>query len=404
MLWHKSADAYEDPDEFRTYLNACIQAIRNVTFILQSQKSEIKDFESWYPKWQEVLKNDPIMRWCVDTRNKIVKSGELEKHSVAIVSYVVSYLEPPKYHFRINPFSSAVEIAQEVVVNHLKAKHRSHGLLKIEKRWVSKDFPDIELLEILAYAFSFLATLLADVEKMKGPILQQNTEGIEKNFNKSIKALKLNKIDLPLCMTSFEEIRTQWLKLPNLEPTQVLIENDKKPEPTKDKIIKRYGGLPTLTPTEKEIKSDLKKQALIFLKQAKKCLKKDKRLATVAFLVGEKNEATIIELRYENYEDKYLMWESVAKEVLKRRAVAIITIGEIWSAPVNPENLEMRPQDSPERKELINVSGLSKEGESFRISVPFYRRWGKIYFKEQVLEENPTLNYLIPIKKVWAKM
>ena len=125
---------------------------------------------------------------------------------------------------------------------------------------------------------------------------------------------------------------------------------------------------------------------------------------TVAFLIGPNQEMAIVEIRYENYEDKYLVWEAVAKEVLRRRATAIITVGEMWSAPFNPENPKMRPQESPERTELINVVGLSKEGESFRISVPFYRRWGKIYFKEQIFEDNSNPNYLIPIKKAWAKM
>ena len=114
ILWHKSVEAYEKPDEFRTNLNACVQAIRNVTFILQSQKSEIEDFEKWYSPWQNAMKNDKIMRWCVEARNIIVKAGDIEKNSMAIVSYVASYFEPPKWHLIVDPFPSATEIAHYV--------------------------------------------------------------------------------------------------------------------------------------------------------------------------------------------------------------------------------------------------------------------------------------------------
>jgi hypothetical protein len=34
-LWHRAAESYDDPDEFRTNLNALLQALRSVTFVLQ---------------------------------------------------------------------------------------------------------------------------------------------------------------------------------------------------------------------------------------------------------------------------------------------------------------------------------------------------------------------------------
>jgi hypothetical protein len=40
-FWHKAANSYQDVDEFVINLNACIQASRNVTWVLQSQKKEI---------------------------------------------------------------------------------------------------------------------------------------------------------------------------------------------------------------------------------------------------------------------------------------------------------------------------------------------------------------------------
>ena len=94
---------------------------------------------------------------------------------------------------------------------------------------------NIELLELLAYAFSFLATLLADVEKRTGPTAKSNTEEIEQKFNKSTEFLKIKKVDMPLCMAAFEDIRTQWLKLPHLEFAQAVLEKDRKSDPPKEK-------------------------------------------------------------------------------------------------------------------------------------------------------------------------
>ena len=46
-LWHRAAESYEDPEEFRMQLNALIQALRNVTFVLQKEKLKIQDFDRW---------------------------------------------------------------------------------------------------------------------------------------------------------------------------------------------------------------------------------------------------------------------------------------------------------------------------------------------------------------------
>ncbi len=50
--WKDAASSYHEPEDFRISLNSCIQSLRNVTFILQKQKSEISNFENWYSKWQ----------------------------------------------------------------------------------------------------------------------------------------------------------------------------------------------------------------------------------------------------------------------------------------------------------------------------------------------------------------
>jgi hypothetical protein len=48
LLWHQASENYQDVDRFLTNINSLIQELRNITFILQSEKSQFTDFESWY--------------------------------------------------------------------------------------------------------------------------------------------------------------------------------------------------------------------------------------------------------------------------------------------------------------------------------------------------------------------
>src|SRR5687767_543247 len=76
MLRH-ARDAYSDPTLFRSYLNACIQALRNSTWVLQKQKAQMREFDTWYGRWQETMKDEPVLRWLVEARNRVVKEGDL---------------------------------------------------------------------------------------------------------------------------------------------------------------------------------------------------------------------------------------------------------------------------------------------------------------------------------------
>src|SRR5690348_4069143 len=93
-LWHQAQRDYGSPDDFCTNLNATIQALRTVTFILQKEHRAIPDFEPWYAEWQERMKSDPLMKWLVTARNRIEKQGDLKTHSSALVSVLASWDEP----------------------------------------------------------------------------------------------------------------------------------------------------------------------------------------------------------------------------------------------------------------------------------------------------------------------
>src|ERR1700722_12264473 len=47
ILWHQSLEKYHESDAFLANLNATIEALRNVTFVLQKERS-VPDFDAWY--------------------------------------------------------------------------------------------------------------------------------------------------------------------------------------------------------------------------------------------------------------------------------------------------------------------------------------------------------------------
>src|SRR6202142_1781891 len=124
--WHAAADAYMEPETFRLNLNSLIQGLRNVTFLLQSQKRDLPSFEDWYGAWQRTVKDDLVMRWAVSARNRIVKQSDLEMHSTALVRLSFDWLNeveevvevPPHYttHRTISGLLSAIPDLTEGVL------------------------------------------------------------------------------------------------------------------------------------------------------------------------------------------------------------------------------------------------------------------------------------------------
>lgn len=50
---------------------------RSVTLVLQNLRSTEPAFDDWYAPHQEVMRNDPLMRYLVELRNEILKEGSM---------------------------------------------------------------------------------------------------------------------------------------------------------------------------------------------------------------------------------------------------------------------------------------------------------------------------------------
>lgn len=177
-FWHECLAGYQDPEEFRIKLNACIQAVRNTTFAIQKEKNRVAEFDAWYALWQGRMKDDPIMTWLNEARVTIVHAGDLDTHSVARVRLIGGYedataavlsglpvtdvegLDDAEFEVS-SPGLPLGRIVAEVEASALPRRY-------IERRWVDSKLPTVELLEALAYAYGFLGRMVDDAHARAG--------------------------------------------------------------------------------------------------------------------------------------------------------------------------------------------------------------------------------------------
>ncbi|MGL5263564.1 MAG: hypothetical protein ACRDAI_03170 [Candidatus Rhabdochlamydia sp.] len=72
---------YHVPDIFLFNLHATVQAIRNITFVMQSELSEEIGFKEWYTEKQSEMRENTKLRKLVEARNILTKRKSLERKS-----------------------------------------------------------------------------------------------------------------------------------------------------------------------------------------------------------------------------------------------------------------------------------------------------------------------------------
>jgi hypothetical protein len=80
----RCAELYHVPSEFQFNLNAFIQALRNITFMLQNEPNKPTGFATWYESKQVEMKNNHLLRRFVEARNIVVKQSSLKVKSTAL--------------------------------------------------------------------------------------------------------------------------------------------------------------------------------------------------------------------------------------------------------------------------------------------------------------------------------
>ena len=162
-LWHQMLDNYNDPAGFRANLNSTIEALRNVTFMLQKEKHAIPGFVTWYEEWQEKMKTNAVMAWLCEARTTVVHKSDLKTLSTAhatihnnLTLAHINMKLPPQL-----PMPAACALIARTLPEPF-VKNISDLVLSLERRWVAVQLPEWELLDALGHAYGLLSELVKE--------------------------------------------------------------------------------------------------------------------------------------------------------------------------------------------------------------------------------------------------
>jgi len=387
--WHNANESYFDPNKFRIAINSCIQELRNVTFVLQKNKHQIKGFKEWYEPWQEVMKANTSLRWLVGARNHIVKKGDLSLNSILRIEVIGSYREDevPIFEESYEPNSSNSDIYNKIIDCDLPREVFKKSYVKVERRWVDKNYPEFELLELLTTCWSAVADLLMDAP------------GTE--INKQEKPLRSAKH--PPCMYKGSETRSCWMKIDGENLVTSVIKQEEIDLKIRDiEVLRdRYGNLPMFQPQAK--RHTFKSLCNMFFKTAMGVLKSDKYHIHLAIIFVNNEPVKITEFRNEDQADKYRTMRLIASEIEQIGADSFIMISEAWTAPYDPKFPHRSASESPEKSEILSLVGISDDGEGYVLSVPFTRKDEEIIYGHPYSSGIEGMNIIEPIISVWKK-
>lgn len=383
-------DNYNDLDLFLVHLNSSIQEIRNITFLLQSNKWLYEKFDEWYWKKQEEMKLDLKLRWIVNSRNKIVKQEDLEVYSIAKLNLVnwdnhnLPTIElPPKLpnnELKNLFYWIASDKWLKLLSNSIYAP-----LLIIERFWIDKDFKDEEIIFIINYSFEYFKNLILEFL-----LLLWLNLGYDKNID--ISNLSNQRRVL------FDIKNDSELKVENLPFSKLNM-----PKEIDDKAKELFLKI------EKWKTWNLIDDFLIErLNSAKIIVEQwEEHLLWCFFLDSNLN---IIDTRvwmFENRTQKYAFIREMVDIVNSNNSVsAVVLVWEVWMVPVEKWNEHFDNENSSTwKKEALSINFIDKSLNIKHLSCTFDRSKEKVTFEEYILEEVSLdrLWILKPIYEIWYK-
>ncbi len=396
-MWHAVANSYMEPDSFRMHLNSLIQGLRNVTFVLQKQKRELRDFDTWYPKFRNEASANPLMRWSVDSRNRIVKESDLELHSEARIRWVADWLRKQERNFSFPPRMSSREMMAAIFSS---AGNPQVGVVTISRRWVDKALPDYEILHATREVFISLSRLMKTAHEATG--IDECTFGARE----------------PQCVTA--SLSRDPLSCMELNPASLQehldlnsgsgIEEKHIPIQRNDKALskaKRRYGETTFTP------GDPIALAPQLMDHARRVIVREKKHINLAYLFRGEKVVDMSSPMYADQNAKYLTFHRLADRVETLRADGIVFLAEMWYVTdhkYDDEGAMIPPRDrGKDRMEALHVFAATRGGGRASLITPFSRNLlGKIIL-EPTIDDMDTadmehLGPLTPIISRWRKM
>lgn len=396
--WHTALDDYMEPDGFRLALNGLIQDLRNVTWLLQKQKADLPDFDTWYPQWQASVKPDPVMGWVVKARNRIVKEADLELLSTARLTVTFDWLNGDERVFRVPPRERPVDIAAMLLRKGVPPYTDGESTITIERRWVDRLLPDWELLDAADHAYGELVKVIGVAHAATG--VSECDLAVRKR--ECVDA----ELGYPLdCTWTGVDTRSADFDLGSLSPYTREFRRIKFDQEKAEMAAKGYGV---------ELKDHPQGDAIArvpgLFRLASRMLVKDGYAAQVAWLLRGEEAVDLQATAYEDQAGKMLSMRELASRVQMLNADGFIYVSELWTGkvPTKDQFLSgkyLAARNQPDRGEALQVTGLTRDGRTLVAIAPFTRdAEGSITIGELELEsrDQATLMSYRPIFQAWG--
>lgn len=394
--WHTALDGYHRIEDFRAGVNTSIQALRNLTFALQKQKSSLPDFDAWYATWQTKMGADPILKAFHTARTVIVHQEDLKLLSVA-TARTKGWVDFQRMAFTFDPTSDSYDVAQgfyNTFARHLPVAEeiKSRLVFEFERKWIYDKLPDIELLDAIAHAYNFFVEMLKDAERKFSVTPRENTSTgdyceAELNDKGQLRCMVLTPQERCL---SFG-FKDGGILLPQTESID-------RSEVDLLKVRKKYGDFWKSDEIEDLLKGLFPEeypfnQMKLFTQVALSNLKKDGHLIPTSFVFKDSEDVPpmVISHPFLNQEHKVMAISNVASQIVKNNAKSVLIVSELWQYNIEARKGKIPTEsDTKNTQDLFQASCITAD-KIMMVSIPFRKNiFGKIKFSKAVVKSYLT--------------
>jgi hypothetical protein len=399
LMWHEALNAYAVPDEFVGHLNALIQGLRTVTFVLKKELKHCDGFDEWYAEQEEKMKSDTRLKWLVSARNQIEKQGDLDTHSTVRVRVIGGWLEATALEMDVDPTTDAQEIARKVRVVGLSPRTRREGVLAVERRWTVEELAGDEILDVLAHCYGVLAKVVDAAHAQWGApsaMCAFTVEGVCEGT--PVTPHPSGRVP---CMVASRRARTVRRDLSSGALVEMEVASRQAPEIAPDEVLERYGPPFPITDPPKDASAFGLAEA--FHKWGRKMLLADGGHVTITWLLRDGRPLQQISLEPEDQREKYLAIEEIAEVVDRLGADELIFSTEAWEAVLVDEDdvrAELRLGEREDRAEVFVTYALQRGGECRVWESRMERTDHGLQLADTTTHEDSPL-FLAPVVRVW---
>lgn len=397
-------NSYQDPEKFTTNLNNLIQGLRNITFILQSEKHKIKDFDSWYKPFQDIMKEDNVMRWLVDSRNHVVKKGDLEKDSYLSLR-IVNHENHEIFEEKFDPFittDDAIEAFRRIFKIKCANEYIIEDLVvEAERKWVVASYPNSELIDVLIYCFSILVGIVFSAHKILGVEALFCDKNVFFDIDEDYMIVLRNKLK--------EKRTTRVSYLDGCSFTyrkKQITRDDIDVKKDFDKVKEKYGDVEKI---KKEMKpADGEDIPFCFmnyhLEMSKRFMLVDGGiLAACFFYFSKEKPPRMVFFDPHHPSSRYSMGEEIARVAEETNCRAVIFISEVWIGDFPKNKNDYIPaRNQKDRKEAVSIVAITPE-KTKEILLPFSRKDEKIILEEEKVSSLNEWPFFTKLQEVWSK-